>query len=111
MGTCDVCGGMTSYEEGTVYMADEFREIVSKGLGPDESFIKQMNLYGLTSQQAVDQWKNDLVRKSTTDWLLCPSCAEKAARYMPRPAGTGPRSEKLVEEITPELVKSESTEQ
>jgi hypothetical protein len=64
-----------------------------------------MNLHGLTNQQAVAQWKNDLVRKSTTDWLLCPSCAKKAARYMPRPAGTGPRSEKLVEEFTPKMVE------
>lgn len=109
MGTCDICGAMASYEEGTVYTADEFREIVSKGFGPHENFKIQMNLYGVTNKQALAQWKCDLVGKSTTDWMLCPSCAEKAARYMPMPAGTGPRSEKLAEEITPEPVKSENT--
>jgi hypothetical protein len=106
MGICDVCGGISSYEEGTVYTADEFRKVVAKGLGPDESFIKQMNLHGLTNQQAVSQWKNDLVRRSTTDWMLCPACAQKAGKYMPRPAGTGPRSEKLTEEFKPEMVKA-----
>ena len=110
MGTCDVCGVMASYKEGTVYTADEFREIVSKGFGSHENFKILMNLYGVTKQQAFAQWKDDLVRKSVTDWMLCPSCAEKAARYMPMPAGTGPRSENMVEEITPELVKAESTE-
>lgn len=109
MGTCDVCGGMASYKDGTVYTAGEFRKMVAKGLGPDESFIKRMNLYGLTNQQAVNQWRKDLVTKSTTDWLLCPSCAAKAAKYMPRPAGTGPRSGKLTEKITLEIPASESS--
>ena len=108
MGTCDVCGGTASYKDGTVYTAGEFLKMVAKGLGPDESFIKRMNLYGLTNQQAVDQWRKDLVAKSTTDWLLCPSCAAKAAEYMPRPAGTGPRSGKLTEKITLEIPASES---
>ncbi len=87
MGTCDVCNATTSWEQGTTYTATEFRQLVSKGFEPDESTIRMMTIYGISRQQAIAQWKLGLVAQSATDWLLCPSCASRAARYMPKKAG------------------------
>lgn len=90
MGNCDVCNGYTTWETGTAYTADEFRTIVRMGFEPPPS-IKMLG------PAAVQGWKTGLVANSTTGWLLCPSCAQRAARYLPKAAGSGPAGHVLFE--------------
>jgi hypothetical protein len=93
MGTCDVCNSSTSWEEGTAYTADEFRRIVRMGFEPPSHLIMFL-------PNGLSGWKNGLVANSTTGWLLCPSCARRAARYMPKPSGTGPGGHVMTELMT-----------
>ena len=83
MGTCDVCNATTSWEVGTAYTADEFRLIVRMGYEPPSHLVSFL-------PNGLSGWKNGLVANSTTGWLLCPSCARRAAHYMAKPSGTGP---------------------
>jgi hypothetical protein len=101
MRSCDVCGGGTSWEGGTTYTADEFRAIVKMGFEPPPSVVQ-------LGPTAVQGWKTGLVANSTTDWLLCPSCARRAAVYLPKIAGTGPSGEKLSETMLTETLLGRS---
>jgi len=98
--TCDVCDATTSWEEGTGYTADEFRELVRKGFEPDPSLSRQAAVFGISAEAAIERWKNDLVANSTSGWLLCASCAARAARYSPKAAGADPAGFVLTEELT-----------
>lgn len=102
---CDVCSRPTSWEEGTSCTADEFRGLVARGFEPDEVIVRQAALHGLTRDFAVRQWTDDLVARTTTGWLLCSTCAARAARYGPLPAGPVredlPRSESFEPAIIP----------
>lgn len=93
MANCDICGGMTAWGTGTTYTADEFRMIVAMGFRPDRKVV-------MMGPAAVQGWINGLVASSTTGWLLCPSCAVRAAQYMPKTTGTGPAGQKLEETMT-----------
>jgi len=93
MVACDVCGAFTSWATGTAYTADEFRRIVRLGFEPPYQIIA-------LGPAAVNGWKNGLVANSTTGWLLCPTCAARAARYMFKPSGTGPAGHVLHETMT-----------
>ena len=104
MAVCDVCGASTSWEAGTAYTADEFRRIVRMGFEPD--FKVQM-----LGPAAVSSWKNGLVANSTTGWLLCPTCAARARRYLPKTAGSGPAGHVLHEEMTRDQLLGISTSQ
>jgi uncharacterized RDD family membrane protein YckC len=105
MSACDVCNKPTAWNEGTAYTAEEFRRLVALGFEPDPVVVKLGVLRGLTSQQAIAAWKQELVARSTTGWLLCPTCAARAARYLPKPVGAGPGGHKLVEPLTPEMLE------
>ncbi len=59
---------------------------------------------------AVQGWKTGLVATSTTGWLLCPSCASRAANYMPRSAGTGPEGHVLYETMPTDQMLGRSHE-
>jgi hypothetical protein len=100
MPICDTCNSPTTWEEGTGYTAAEFRKMVSQGLGPHETTLILSEAMGIPRHQAISQWKNGLVAQSTTGWLLCPSCAAGAARYMPKAAGAGPAGHVLTETIS-----------
>jgi hypothetical protein len=99
-GTCDVCNGPTTWEEGTGYTAEEFRELVAKGFEADPSLTRQAAVFGISAEAAIERWKNDLVANSTSGWLLCTSCAARAARYAPKAAGADPSGFVLTEELT-----------
>jgi len=100
MPACDMCCSPTTWETGTGYTAAEFRKMVSQGLGPHETTLALSEAMGMPRHQAISQWKDGLVAQSTTGWLLCPSCAARAARYMPKAAGTGPAGHVLTETIS-----------
>lgn len=99
-GTCDVCNASTSWEEGTGYTADEFRELVGKGFEPDPSLTRQAAVFGISAEAAIERWKTDLVANSTSGWLLCASCATRAARYSSKVTGADPSDFVLTEEFT-----------
>ena len=80
---CDVCNRPTSWELGTSYTADEFRALVARGFEPDEALMPRAAALGVPRDVAVRQWKDDLVAHGTTGWLLCPSCADRAASHLP----------------------------
>ncbi|MDD5542351.1 MAG: hypothetical protein PHX83_04185 [Acidobacteriia bacterium] len=94
MATCDLCNATTSWQEGKVYSASDFRELVARGLQPDESTLAVMMAFGASRGQAVQQWKTGLVAQSSTDWLLCPVCAVRASKFdTKRPKSTPAVSE------------------
>src|SRR3990170_1146881 len=105
MTNCDVCNSPTTWESGTAYTPDEFRQLVAKGFGPSDEMVSRMTLFGISREQAIAQWKRGLVAQSTTGWLLCPTCAARAARYLPKPVGAEPAGHKLVEPVTPEMLE------
>lgn len=106
MGQCDVCNADTTWEEATVYTPDEFRRLVSLGFRPDEDMMNLLaGNWGMSRDQAVAQWKQGLVAESTTDWVLCPGCALVATRSMPKAKGTGLRTEKEWEPVTPAMLR------
>jgi hypothetical protein len=81
MSVCDVCNASTSFAEGTTYTADEFRRLVAKGFQPPASMFALTGAFGMSQKDALEGWRRGLVATSTTDWLLCPSCAAKAKNY------------------------------
>jgi hypothetical protein len=105
MAQCDVCNVDITWEEATVYTPDEFRRLVSMGFQPSEGMIQIAAGYGVSREQAIAQWKQGLVAQSTTDWVLCSACAGAAARWLPKPKGTGLVTPKTWEPVTPEMLK------
>ena len=82
--SCDVCNAATERQAGTLYTAEDFRRMVGLGFQPDESTLSVMTAFGISPADAVSQWKKQ-VAASGTDWLLCPACAERAGKYLPKP--------------------------
>ena len=100
--TCDVCERPTSWEQGTGYAAEEFRDLVARGFDPDEGWVlRHAAALRISPTVATRQWKDDLVPRSTSGWLLCPACAARAARYLPKAAGAPPGDFVLTELFTP----------
>jgi lysophospholipase len=101
MGTCDVCNEETSFETGTTYTAEEFRKLVSKGFKPEDgagraAVLALAKATSLSEHQAYEL----VVKEAGTDgWLLCPSCAARASKIMPKPARTGGGRDKLTESL------------
>lgn len=87
---CDVCNETMSLESGTGYTADEFRKLVSEGFRPEgETNAVMMTVakgIGYSADVFTELWKLQ-VRDSQTGWLLCPSCAAKARKIIPKRAG------------------------
>jgi len=105
---CDVCSRPTSWETGTGYTADEFRDMVGRGFEPDEALLHHASERGISPAVATRQWKDDVVARATTGWLLCPTCAARAARYLPKAAGAQPSDFVLNESFTPTVVAAEA---
>ncbi|MBW2264098.1 MAG: hypothetical protein JRG91_19210 [Deltaproteobacteria bacterium] len=96
-----MCSASTSFEEGTVYTAGEFKDIVAMGFPPPESTITTLSLQGVSRSEAAEAWKSGLVATTTTDWLLCPNCASKASTYVSKSAGSGLISSQRTESLSP----------
>lgn len=100
---CDVCNRETSWLEGTIYSASEFRQLVEAGFEPDDNALSFMVEFGFSREQAVFQWKQGFVLGSHSDWLLCPACASRAARYLQRPVAGGTELESTDEFVRKNL--------
>jgi formylglycine-generating enzyme required for sulfatase activity len=90
MAICDVCNQTMSLESGTGYTAEEFRTLVSRGFRPEGgthvALMAVAKGFGYSEQMLTELWKLQ-VRDSATGWLLCPSCAAKASKIIPKSAG------------------------
>lgn len=53
--TCDVCNRPTSWETGTGYTADEFRDVVGRGFEPDEALLHHAAERGISRAVATRQ--------------------------------------------------------
>lgn len=80
---CDICNAPVTPLVATAFTPDEFRQIVRQGFGPSLAALMYAKLMGIDEEQFVRGWKNDIVERSTTPWLLCPSCAERARAFLP----------------------------
>ena len=101
--TCDVCNAPTSWETGASYSADEFRSLVADGFAPDEAVPLLAVSFGIPRDVAIRQWTEDLVAHSTTGWLLCPSCAARAARVRSGTASR-PSAGTAIASVEPQVV-------
>ncbi len=89
MPICDVCSReIPSLLFGTLYTAEEFREIVAQGfVPPDETVATLATIAGIPKVDFLPQWKQGIVKQTTTGWLLCFACAEQAGIYLPKESG------------------------
>jgi hypothetical protein len=105
MAICDVCNEEASLEAGTCYTAEEFRRVVSKGFKPEGAFWVALGAVmkdqGISERQRLENWKLQ-VRESTTGWFLCPGCAARAGRIIPKPAGT---YAEFLDQLAPQALK------
>ena len=81
---CDVCNATTSFGDATAVGPEEFRELVRRGFEMDEGAIRLAEAFGISREQAIERWKRDLVARSPTGWLLCPTCAARAESFRVR---------------------------
>jgi WD40 repeat protein len=85
MASCDVCGAVASRAKNPVYLADEFRQLVANGFGPAPATVARWAAeQGVTEAAALAEWRGK-VAQTASDWLLCPSCAERTASYRKEP--------------------------
>jgi hypothetical protein len=73
---CDVCN-VTINETAPRIPADEFRTLLDRGFGINETNVQMVMRAGLSREQAI-QKLTDMYRTSQSDWVLCDSCYIKA---------------------------------
>lgn len=73
---CDVCNAIVIPGQGITIGAHEMRNLVEVGFAPEK-----LMMFGLSKEQAIEKWKNELVEKSASPWLLCTSCYLRANEY------------------------------
>jgi tetratricopeptide (TPR) repeat protein len=82
-GLCDVCNATIEEGEGTAYSADQFRALVANGFEPGEEAFQLAAMFGISRQESLRNWKNELVAQSESGWLLCPKCNARAQLFLP----------------------------
>jgi len=85
MASCDVCGALASRAKNPVFPADEFRQLVANGFGPEPATVARWAAeQGVSEAAALVAWQGK-VAQTSSEWLLCASCAERTAPYRKRP--------------------------
>ena len=74
---CDVCNTTITAGAGENIPPDVFTFLLNNGFGLDETNIKMLTDVGM-SRSAAEAALREQYRQSTSDWLLCPVCADKA---------------------------------
>jgi tetratricopeptide (TPR) repeat protein len=82
-GICDVCNAAIEKGEGAAYTADQFRILVAHGFEPGEEAFQLAASFGISRQDSLSRWKNELVAQSESGWLLCPRCNARAQIFLP----------------------------
>jgi hypothetical protein len=90
MAICDVCNEESSLEAGTCYTAEEFQELASRGFKPEGGAGRAvvLALAKMSGRSEDEAWKLTVDEGSASGWFLCPTCAARASRIIPKPAGT-----------------------
>ena len=79
---CDLCNASTDVDYNRVYSPSVFRSMADRGLQPDESTLRMMISMGFPGkEEALQYWKTYTVGVASTDWLLCPACAQRAVPF------------------------------
>ena len=85
MASCDVCGAVASRAKNPVFPADEFRQLVANGFGPAPVTVARWAAeQGVSEAAALAEWRGK-VAQTSSEWLLCASCAERTAPYRKGP--------------------------
>ena len=85
MASCDVCGAVASRAKNPVYPADEFRQLVANGFGPAPATVARWAAEQSVSEAAALAAWQGRVAETSSEWLLCASCAERTASYRKGP--------------------------
>ncbi|OGA45456.1 MAG: hypothetical protein A3F74_08580 [Betaproteobacteria bacterium RIFCSPLOWO2_12_FULL_62_58] len=75
--TCDVCNASITEQDAARVSAEQFRALLTKGFGIDETNIRMLVETGIPREQAIELLTRQY-STSQSDWLLCTDCAGKA---------------------------------
>lgn len=92
---CDFCDKETSFKVGTYYSAGEVVLLIKNGLELDQAKLNIALFTGISKDQLMKALAHEISIGPQTGWLLCPECARKAGRRIPKSAGNLPGGEKL----------------
>lgn len=70
---CDVCNLEVTELDSRVVPVEEFRELLARGFGIDETNIEMLTSAGLLREQAVTMLAQQYSGMNS-DWLLCGKC-------------------------------------
>lgn len=89
MAICDVCNDETPLKTATCYTGQEFQKLVSKGLKPEDGAgrVGMLALAKLSGRSEQEVWQQVVDQSSSTGWLLCPRCADRATKIISKAAG------------------------
>jgi hypothetical protein len=74
---CDICNASVRDGAGAKVSAERFRRLLALGFGIDPANVEMLTSSGMPKAQAVEMLKQQYMM-SSSDWLLCPSCAKAA---------------------------------
>lgn len=74
---CDVCNAATTEKQSVRVGAKEFRRLLDKGFGIDETNIKMLSDAGVSRDKAIAMLAKQYAM-SQSDWLLCTACSARA---------------------------------
>ncbi len=93
---CDLCNKPISANEMVRIPLRDMQQAVREGFNPFETpgidmsaSVGRASMYGMSVEQAFQGWRQQVIA-DTTDWGLCPMCAEafrRATRRIPTPKG------------------------
>ena len=84
---CDCCNDVTSFDAGTYYTTSEFVEMLRKGLEPGQAMLYLAEVSGIERDTLLTALPNEIRTAFSSSWLLCPSCAVRAGKFLTRVPG------------------------
>lgn len=79
---CDVCNAQLDFRQGYTVSSVDFNRLLDADFGIDEYNIQMLTDSGMKRKEAIDALMATY-RTSTSDWLLCEKCGEKAREIVP----------------------------
>jgi hypothetical protein len=79
---CDVCNAQLDFRQGYTVSSADFNKLLDADFGIDEYNIKMLTDIGMKRKEAIESLMATY-KKSTSDWLLCEKCGEKAQEIIP----------------------------
>jgi hypothetical protein len=94
MSNCDVCDEEAFFATGTYYTVNEFVDLIRNGFELPERNVRTAAAMGISKEMLLASLPPAITSTSATGWLLCPGCANRASKFLPRPVGNLPDGEK-----------------